>query len=202
MAKSWTVVASNGAVVSACWIALVATGLAAFAAACRRSIAAEDRAVASYSVVALAASVVGLLVFYRLFRYPTQSWYYVSVLALVAVYSETAVAVVARSRAARMARVAAAVVVIVAGARPAWSSLQLPQTNLDEVGRRLTAEASPEDLIVVNPWFLALTLDRHYTGRAAVVTLPPMDDRAVHRPIGSKDGTRRDGAGARTHRQR
>ena len=55
------------------------------------------------------------------------------------------------------------------------------QTNVDLIAQRLERDANPRDLIVVNPWFIGITLQRYYRGKAQVVTVPPIDDLRFHR---------------------
>jgi len=55
------------------------------------------------------------------------------------------------------------------------------QTNVDLLAHRLERDASAGDLILVNPWFMGITLHRYYHGSAAVMTIPPVDDLRIHR---------------------
>jgi hypothetical protein len=45
----------------------------------------------------------------------------------------------------------------------------------------VTSHAAPDDLVVVNPWYVGITLSRYYRGRAPVLSVPPIDDLTVHR---------------------
>ena len=40
---------------------------------------------------------------------------------------------------------------------------------------------SASDLVVVHPWFCAVSLSRYYTGAAEIVTLPPLTDARLQR---------------------
>jgi hypothetical protein len=183
--RAWEVATASGSVVVTCGLALVAMGLVA-AVQWAASPEAESanrarRGVANYAAAAALLSAAALGIFYRVVSYPTEPWYYVGVLSFVAVCSEVAVASAVAARVARISLVVIACVVLLAGFRPTWAALHERQTNLDAVAAHLGAEADRADLIVVNPWFLAPGLMHYYTGGAAVITLPPIDDTRVHR---------------------
>jgi hypothetical protein len=52
---------------------------------------------------------------------------------------------------------------------------------VDLVAKRLMKEASPQDYVVVTPWYLGISFDRYYQGAAAWDTLPPVADHSTHR---------------------
>ena len=74
-----------------------------------------------------------------------------------------------------------AAIVLVTGLQSAWVRLQVPLTNMDVVAARLSSDAAPDDVILVNPWHFAIALDRYYQGGATVLSIPPIEDRRVHR---------------------
>jgi hypothetical protein len=55
------------------------------------------------------------------------------------------------------------------------------QTNVDVIATRLEAEAGPQDVVIVNPWFIGVTLSRYYGGRSRVMTIPPIADHTISR---------------------
>ena len=183
--KVWELLWGSGAIVFGCWAALIAAAVILLAARLARGWRPSrdaDGSSATFAVVALVASTLGITLFYLTFRYPTQSWYYVAILAIVAVCCETILTTVARTwRGVRLAKVALTIAVLAAGLGPAWTSLVVPQTNVDDAAAQLSAQAAPGDLIVVNPWYVAISFERYYKGQVDVVTLPPIDDHAIHR---------------------
>jgi len=54
-------------------------------------------------------------------------------------------------------------------------------TNVDQLVARLQPEISPQDFLVVTPWYLGISFDRYYKGAAAWSTLPPVADHATYR---------------------
>lgn len=168
---------ASGRVVLACWLAVALGSLAASAWAWRR----ERSGVALFAGVTGLASVIGFALFLLRLGYVTQPWYYLGLIALLAVCVDAALAASLPSRAARLLRIAMAGVVLVAGFPNAWSSLRARQTNVDVVASLLRQEAGPDDLIVANPWFFGISLRRYYDGPAEVATIPLLEDLRVHR---------------------
>jgi len=183
-------VASAGIVASIAWMALAAVavivGLRALLPAAQDRDASPDavrrREIAVFSAVTIVAATTGLLAFYLQLGYPTQSWYYVGLLSLVAVLAEAAIRAVWLSRFTGRVLALAAGVVLATSVAPAWIQLTGErQTNIDAIGARLNTEARRGDVVIVNPWFLGITLSRYYTGAAPVVSIPPLSDLTVAR---------------------
>jgi len=183
--RAWEVTSSAGPIVAACGVALIGLGLVAAArwaaSPGAKSVNRARRGTAVYVMAAAMLSTSALMAFYLALRYPTQPWYYVGVLSLVAVCAEVAVASAVAARRARIWRVGLASVVLAAGLVPAGRALNEPHTNVDDIATYLNASTSPTDLIVVYPWYLGMPLTRYYTAGAPVVTIPALDDYSVHR---------------------
>jgi hypothetical protein len=169
--------AASGDLVLACWLVVSLAALAASAWAWWR----RRSELALFASVSAVAAVVGLALFLLRLGYLTQPWYYVGLGALVAVCADTALAASLSPRAGGRVRVAVALLVLGAGLPAAWRALGERQTNVDAVARHLAKEAQPADLIVVNPWLLAISLGRYYHGAAELTTIPPLEDLSVHR---------------------
>jgi hypothetical protein len=129
----------------------------------------------------MVAALIGLAAFYMVLGYPTQSWYYLALLVLVASTAEIAVVCAVRSSVFGAARLVIAMMALVAGFMPAWQSLEGPQTNMDAVGARLKTESANQDIVILHPWYYAIAFDRYYDGPAKVTTIPPLEDRKLHR---------------------
>jgi len=174
--------AASGEFVLACWLVVA---LAALAASAWAWSSAEGRRnhgdVPLFASATGVAAVVGFALFLLRVRYLTNPWYYIGLMALVAVCADAALAASLRSRGWRAARVALASLVLLVGIPGAARDLRLPQTNADVVASHLRRHAASSDLVVVNPWFLAISLGRYYLGDAEVTTIPPLEDLRVHR---------------------
>jgi len=54
-------------------------------------------------------------------------------------------------------------------------------TNVDLAAALVTAEAGPDDLVLVQPWYNGVTFHRYYHGEAPWMTIPPMKIINLHR---------------------
>ena len=172
--RFWEVLSSAGVVVAGIWVALVV--IAAFCLT-RPSVSRTARA---YAVALSVLSVVAMGMFYLQFKLPTQRWYYVTLIAIVAVTAETVIAL-SSSEGMRRLRMVLAIAVLVAGIGPTVRALQSPQTNVDIVAAHLFANASPADLVVVYPWFYGVSFAYYDRGPADAMTIPPLADVRAHR---------------------
>jgi len=100
--------------------------------------------------------------------------------ALLALGALSVDAIAAQVWSRRVGLVAAAVVLLVSAPVGA-AALGVRLTNVDLVARRLEAAARPGDLIVSNPWFVGITLERHYRGAVPRTSIPPVPDFRNHR---------------------
>lgn len=134
-----------------------------------------------FSAVSIVVGVGAQLLFMERLSYYPSPWYYLPLLALVAVCTDGLYGVLTRARAARIARVV--VIAAVAGATifPARSAVTMPMTNVDQVTARLKSIAHSTDLVLVDPWFLGVSFYRYYGGPAPWTTVPPIGVYPFHR---------------------
>jgi hypothetical protein len=62
-----------------------------------------------------------------------------------------------------------------------FADLTPRQTNIDVVADILEKNAAPSDLIIVAPWYMGVSFDRYYHGKAPWLTLPNIEDRSTVR---------------------
>ena len=60
-------------------------------------------------------------------------------------------------------------------------AVECRQTNVDLIAARLSAEAAPNDYVIVHPFFCGVTFERYYKAAARWTTLPPLEDYALQR---------------------
>jgi len=63
----------------------------------------------------------------------------------------------------------------------AHRSLNLRFTNVDELAMHLNGQASPQDFVLVTPWFCGISFERYCRSNLTWQTLPPISDHSVHR---------------------
>ncbi len=166
------------------WAAAVVLALAAAVGAqLRRSsaVAPHVRDRTLFCLVILLVSVPTYFGLLRMLRYPTQPWYYIALIAVAAVAVDGALANIARGVWCRAACVAAAAAIAGWTVLPAWRAIQVRQTNVDLVARKISAAASKDDVIVILPWYFGVTFERYYRGAAPWLSVPPISDRKLQR---------------------
>jgi hypothetical protein len=170
------------------WVLLVITGIASGCAVLCRKIAAPDqpdrdvtaedaRLFAGTTMITACAGFAGFL---WLVGLPTQPWYFVPLMALVAACFDAGLPSLPRLvRAAFFGFVAATALIAIPVAQRDLNYYRF--TNVDLLSRQLTAEASPEDYVVVTPWYCGISFDRYFKSSTPWTTLPPLADNTTHR---------------------
>lgn len=140
-----------------------------------------DRDKVAFALASLAVGSVGSFLFLRKLSYVTQPWYYLTLLALVAVCLDIILGTLFRSQRARIVLGAGAVLVAVLTAASAADDLHLPNTNVTAVTHVLEKESVAEDVVVITPWHLGVSFSRYYAGRAPWMTIPGTNFHRFHR---------------------
>ncbi len=142
---------------------------------------ADDGNLALFSGVTLLVAAIGFAAFLWYAELPTEPWYFIPLLALAAGCFEIGLPVRGHARAAvlgfSIVVVAVAGVVVFADQK----AVNWRLTNVDLLCPRLAAEAAPEDLVVVSPWYCGITFERYFKGPAHWETAPPISDHSLAR---------------------
>jgi hypothetical protein len=140
-----------------------------------------ERERALYAGVTLLAALLAYFVALSLAGLGKNYWYYLSLLAVVAVACDAGVALLVgrapRGDLLRSAVVAGAALLV---ASEVARTVPLRMTDVDLAAKRLEEIAGPDDLIVVLRWYSGITFDRYYRGRAPWITLPDVSDHRFH----------------------
>jgi hypothetical protein len=166
------------------WIWLALLILAAAAAAIsfikqrQTAVSLADFDLILYGSTAFLAGVLAYCGFLFHLSYLTQPWYYIVLLAFVAVTLESIIATLPRQW---IVRSIITIIIIGMSLQPAWDALQLRQTNVDKIASYLNSEAKEGDLVLVNTWNYGISFQRYYDGKATVTTIPPVSDLRMHR---------------------
>jgi len=109
----------------------------------------------------------------------TQPWYYIALMGVTVSCAESILETPSAGlRLARLCGVGALMGLVSPGI---YEYLGLRQTNMDWVARAL-GSPSKEDLVVVTPWYYGVSFNRYYHGAAPWTTIPPLEDKSLHRP--------------------
>ena len=165
-----------GHVLAAAWVGVVAVALVTVAAG--RPASRRRRALACYGLLVLLIAVPAQFAFLLLLGFPTMPWYSLSLVALMAVSVEAMLP--SGPPAFRFGRLVLTGALLVLVTPSAYAYVGLRQTNMD-LAAAAVAGAQRDDLVVVSPWFLAVSFNRYYVGAAPWSTIPPLEDMSVHR---------------------
>jgi hypothetical protein len=137
---------------------------------------------AVFAFLGCALALICHLIFFKALGYPTQDWYYLSLIAVLVLGLDiVAGALAERLNWVAALRLALAVGVTAALVAPAFTEAQKRMSNLDLVASELKRRAAPQDFIVVAPWYLGISFRSYYPMGMAWETLPPMRDLRIHR---------------------
>lgn len=141
----------------------------------------DDSEVAWFLLTIMAAITIAYYIFLKFLKFPTETWYYLVWMGVIAVAIDALVARMVHDGWTRAIRLVAVVVVAAALLPGVWQRACVRMTNLDFVAQRLNQEVDKEDLVLVHPWFCGVTFNRYYTGSAEWMTLPPLTDYRLQR---------------------
>jgi hypothetical protein len=132
----------------------------------------------AYFAIVILATVPLYFLFLQRISLKPQSWYFLDLLAPVAVATDSILAGIEWVPAG-LGRSALAVTLAVATVPACFAKVQVRQTNADLVAAALRQHAGPQDLILVSPWYYGVALQRYYTNHFD--TIPPMAELRIHR---------------------
>jgi hypothetical protein len=134
-----------------------------------------------FLIAVSALSIFAYYTFLMILSYATRPWYYLPLLCAVAGAIDLMGGILARARWIRIARLLFAIAALLFLPFTLWKSAHERLTDIDVVAHKLEEEASPGDLIVVNPWHFAPSFYRYYHGQTPWITVPTMSEHRIHR---------------------
>jgi hypothetical protein len=164
------------------WLwAVLYLGAIVIAVLCIRNSSADSRQrdLAIYALSALLIATLVYAIFLKHLRYITYPWHYVPLMALIASAIDAILSIPGNSGTARMIRLGVLSVVLVFTFGHSWDVLQVRSTNLDSAAKSLNQSAGTNDFVLVAPWYVGMTFQRYYAGKAPWETLPPIHDHRV-----------------------
>lgn len=163
-------------------LAVLAFGFALFSL---RRANSQDKTVAPllplFAGVTLAAGILLFIGFLWCAAVVARPWYFLPPLALAAACFDFGVASARLPRLVRVAFLGVLLGTALVSVPSAQADLRGHFTNVDRLAARVAAEASPQDYVVVTPWFCGISFARYFHGAATWKTLPPITDHTTHR---------------------
>ena len=132
-----------------------------------------------FAAVTVAVSVFGFLAFLWLAALPSQSWYFLPLMAVAAVGLD-----LAWPQWPAKIRLALVVLLVCAAAYMTpitWRILETRYTNVDVWTRQMEKSVAPGDYVIVDPWYCGITFAHDFKPVTDWDTLPPLTDHATHR---------------------
>ena len=134
-----------------------------------------------FLVAVVVLSIFAYYVFLKVLSYATRPWYYLPLLCTVAAAIDLTGAVLSRAQWFRLTRLIISIAALSFLPFKLWNVGHERLTDIDLVTRKLEEQASPNDLIVLNPWHYAPSFYRYYHGATPWITVPTMTEHRVHR---------------------
>jgi len=142
----------------------------------------EKKALMLFLLISMAVSVVSYVTFIKVLSYPTQVWYYLPLMAILAIIIDKSIDVVCEKHTfCRFIRAASIAVITIFLFMSSWDAAQVRKTNMDIIAAKLESVSMKNDLIVVFSFVYGISFARYYKGKAMWVTLPEIEDHSVHR---------------------
>jgi hypothetical protein len=133
-----------------------------------------------FAGVTIASTVILFIAFLWYTAVVSRPWYFIPPLALVAACFDCGIPLSAPPRLLRVAVFGFLIGTALIAAPAANDELRVHFTNVDRLAARVGEQSSPQDFIVVAPWFCGLTFSRYYHGSAPWQTLPPLPSHLTH----------------------
>jgi hypothetical protein len=115
-----------------------------------------------------------LLLFLKYMKINISPWYYLPLMA-ISVLSLDGVLGNSNMRSIGIVRIAVAMLAGTAAFGAAWQGAHVSLTNMDKIAAVLESSAQKDDLIIVNPYYLAMSFQKYYHGQTRFTTLPPLE---------------------------
>ena len=158
------------------WVAAAMAGIliaatARFSGAMRRPHARRD--LAAFCGVGLIVGLAGYWTFLRILGYLMQPWYFLAAMSMTATFLDGLLCTIDSAH-FRILLSAYAAGLAVYAAQPVWQNVGVRRTNIDVVATELQRLAKPGDVILLAPWYDAVSFNRYYRGPVQWTTVPPV----------------------------
>ena len=141
----------------------------------------DQRAVLLFAGTGLLVVIVVYFAFLLMLSYWTEPWYYLALMALVALLVDLASDALPRDLWLRYARLGLALVLALVALVPTWRKACLRVTDIDLAAARLNQSVGKDDLVLIAPWYAGISFERYYHGPARWETIPPLAFHRFHR---------------------
>jgi len=147
-----------------------------------QSFSVKEKELAIYLLTTMLISFMTYFAFIKILSWPTQSWYYLPIMAVLVVIIDRGIDGICKNGSlGRIIRIAFVLVIAPFLFKDSWNNAFTRKTNIDVLSAKLESLVDKDDLIVVTRFYYGVSFARYYQGAAAWVTLPEIADHSVHR---------------------
>jgi hypothetical protein len=132
-----------------------------------------------FAGTSLLLAAAGYALFLKLAQLPTHQWHYVPLMVFSAVCLDAIFFTAWRW--ARPAVMMLAALTISAAVVFDLPAVKCRQTNVDLIAAQLSTQVTPNDYVIVYPFYCGTTFNRYYKGAASWTTLPALEDYTLQR---------------------
>lgn len=147
-----------------------------------RDDAGKKKELSVFLLTTFVVSIIAYIAFIKIVALPTQSWYYLPLMAVMIIIIDKGIDLICQSKpVVRIIRVVFSLCMIAFVFTGLWHDAHVRRTNMDVLAAKLETLAGKNDLIVVTPFYYGVSFARYYKGPTAWITLPEITDHTVHR---------------------
>jgi hypothetical protein len=110
-----------------------------------------------------------------------QRWYFLLLQAFLALGIDSVLRLFLRNPILRLSQLGIGLLLLGVSVGPVWHSSHERRTNIDQAAEFLKKFATADDLIVVDPFFVGISFQYYYSGKAPWTMLPEVKDVKIHR---------------------
>jgi hypothetical protein len=125
-----------------------------------------------YAALIIAIALPATIIFIMYVGYPTQVWYYIPLMALAGIAIETSISTYVNTLKSRIIYIMLTILIVLLSMMPIWQDAHTRRTNIDLIAIQLQREASPKDLIILNPFWYTISFSYYYKGDTPWLALP------------------------------
>ena len=129
---------------------------------------------ALYAIIAGTIALIATLIFFHFVGWGTNIWYYLPMLAIVAVSIDSVLQVGSLIRFAPIARAGLVLAGIAVSFDLLMASVQTRASNIDLIAKLISERADPKDLVVIYPFVDGVTFERYFHREVEWLTVPLM----------------------------
>ena len=175
----------SGNLVTWIWVVLTLLTVIIFTWQLRKgtkALSRNEKELALYLLTTMLISIISYIAFIKFLSLPTQSWYYLSLMAVMIIIIDKGVDIICEgSSTLRIIRVVCTLGIAIFVFWGLWNEAHTRKTNIDVLSVKLETLAGKDDLIVVTTFYYGVSFARYYKGSTQWMTLPEIADHSVHR---------------------